>query len=91
MTKAEFAKALAERNDLSQSQADKIVGDVLDIITDALKAGDKVAFTGFGNFSISKRAAREGVNPRVPGEKIQIPARNAVKFTPGAALKSAVN
>jgi DNA-binding protein HU-beta len=91
MTKSEFAKTLAERNDLSQGQAEKITNDVLDIITEALKAGDKIAFTGFGNFSISKRAAREGVNPRVPGEKIQIPARNAVKFSPGAGLKSAVN
>ncbi|MFZ2969879.1 MAG: HU family DNA-binding protein, partial [Minisyncoccia bacterium] len=51
---------------------------------------EKVAFTGFGTFSVSKRAARVGVNPQKPGEKIQIPAMTVPKFKAGKSLKDAV-
>ena len=52
--------------------------------------GDKVPLVGFGTFAVSKRAAREGRNPRT-GETVKIAARNAVTFKAGSALKDAVN
>ena len=62
----------------------------LDSVTDALKKGDAVSFTGFGKFSTVKRAARTGVNPRKPGEKVNIPAATVPKFSAGSGLKAAV-
>jgi len=62
---------------------------ILDVITDTLQKGDQVAFTGFGTFSVSRRAAREGINPAT-GEKIQIQAVNVPKFKAGKGLKDAV-
>ncbi|MFC1852133.1 HU family DNA-binding protein, partial [candidate division CSSED10-310 bacterium] len=58
-------------------------------ITGALKGGDKVTFVGFGSFSVVKRKAREGRNPRT-GKKIKIPATKVPKFSAGKALKEAV-
>jgi DNA-binding protein HU-beta len=49
-----------------------------------------VQFSGFGKFSVSHRAAREGVDPRNPGQKIQIPARKVPRFQAGAQLKRSV-
>ena len=54
-----------------------------------MKAGDKVALIGFGTFEVATRAAREGFNPATK-EKVQIPAKNVVKFKAGAALNDAV-
>ena len=62
----------------------------LESVEDALKAGDTVTFTGFGKFSTQHRAARMGVNPRNPGEKVHIPAATVPKFSAGSALKAAV-
>jgi DNA-binding protein HU-beta len=62
----------------------------LDSITDTLRRGDSVTFTGFGKFSTAHRAAREGVNPRNPSQKVQIAAANVPKFSAGSSLKSAV-
>ena len=59
------------------------------MIEETLKRGGEVSFTGFGKFSVSKRSAREGVNPQT-GEKINIAARNVPKFSAGSALKKAV-
>ena len=58
--------------------------------TEELKKGNKISIVGFGTFAVSERAAREGRNPRT-GETVQIAARRAVTFKPGAALKEAVN
>ena len=60
-------------------------------MTDALKRGDTITFTGFGKFSTSQRAAREGVNPRNPSQKVRIPAATVPKFSAGKGLKDAVN
>jgi DNA-binding protein HU-beta len=81
---------VAQRSGLSNRDAAKAVDAFLDSITDALKKGDAVTFTGFGKFSTAHRAAREGVNPRKPGEKVQIPAATVPKFSAGSTLKSAV-
>ena len=57
---------------------------------DELAKGNDVAISGFGSFKVSKRAAREGRNPQT-NEKIKIPARKAVTFKAGSALKDIVN
>ena len=90
MTKQEFVDQVATKSGLSRRDAAKAVDAFLDSITDALKNGDSVSFTGFGKFSTAHRAAREGVNPRNRGEKVSIAAANVPKFSAGSALKSAV-
>ncbi len=90
MTKQEFVAEVARRSQLSNRDAGKAVEAVLDTITDTLKGGGDVAFTGFGKFSTQQRAARMGVNPRNPGEKVHIPAARVPKFSAGSGLKSAV-
>ncbi len=89
MTKQEFVDAVAERAGISKRDAGEAVDAMLDTLTDTLKRGDSVTFTGFGKFSSSARAARMGVNPRT-GERVQIQATTVPKFTAGSALKSAV-
>jgi len=89
MTKAEFVAKLAEKSELKKSEAEKAVNAFLETVTEALKAGDKVVFTGFGSFEVTERAAKEGRNPST-GEKIQIKATKAPKFKAGKGLKDAV-
>jgi len=90
MTKGEFIDEVASRTGLSKKDAGAAVDAVLGTISDTLKKGGDVAFTGFGKFSVANRAARTGVNPRNPGEKVKIPASKAPKFTAGSGLKAAV-
>ena len=90
MTKQEFVDAVASKASLSRRDAGNAVEAVLDTITETLKRGDSVTFTGFGKFSTAHRAAREGVNPRNPGQKVQIPAATVPKFSAGSQLKTAV-
>jgi len=90
VTKQEFVDAVASKAGLSRRDAGSAVDAVLDTITDTLKSGDSVTFTGFGKFSTSQRAAREGVNPRNPSQKVHIPAATVPKFSAGSQLKSAV-
>jgi DNA-binding protein HU-beta len=89
VTKQEFVEQVASKSGLSRSDATKAVDAVLDSITDALRSGNDVSFTGFGKFSASARKARQGVNPRT-GEKVNIPATTVPKFTAGSQLKQAV-
>jgi DNA-binding protein HU-beta len=90
MTKQEFVDKIASKTDLSRRDAAKAVDAVLDTITESLTGGEEVAFTGFGKFSTQRRAARQGVNPRNPSEKVQIPAATVPRFSAGSQLKSAV-
>jgi DNA-binding protein HU-beta len=90
VTKQEFVDAVASKASISRRDAGNAVDAVLDTITDTLKRGDSVTFTGFGKFSTAHRAAREGVNPRNPGQKVHIPAATVPKFSAGSQLKSAV-
>ena len=89
MTKAEFIDKVADKSGLTKRDAAAAVDAFLDSITEALKAGDAVSFTGFGKFSAQKRAARQGVNPRT-GERVQIPAAIVPKFSAGSQLKQAL-
>ena len=90
MTKQEFVAEVARRSQLTARDAGKAVDAFLETITDTLKGGGDVAFTGFGKFSAQPRAARAGVNPRNPTEKVHIPAARVPKFSAGSSLKSAV-
>lgn len=90
MNKSEFVSRVAKNTGVTSAEAQRLVQAVLDEISDALKAGDDVAFAGFGKFTVSERAARTGVNPQDPSKKVQIPARRVPRFTPGAVLKEAV-
>lgn len=90
MNKAELVAAVADHSGLTKVDAEKAVDSVFDAITAALKAGEDVRLVGFGSFSISARAAREGRNPRT-GQTITIEASKQPKFTAGKGLKDAVN
>ena len=90
MNKAELVNAISEKAALSKKDAEKAVAAVLDGITEALKAGDKVALVGFGTFETRERPARKGRNPRTK-EEITIPATTAPAFKAGKALKDAVD
>ena len=90
MTKQEFVDKIASKTDLSRRDAAKAVDAFLDTVTDALKGGDDVSFTGFGKFSTQHRKARQGVNPRNPSQKVEIPAATVPKFSAGSQLKQAV-
>ena len=90
MTKQEFVDQVASRSGLSKRDASKAVDAFLDSVTETLKRGDSVSFTGFGKFSTAHRAARQGVNPRNPSQKVQIPAATVPKFSAGSSLKSAL-
>jgi len=89
MTKAELVGKIAEGAELTKAQAEKAATVFLDGIVEALKAGDKVTFVGFGTFSVNDKAARVGRNPQT-GAEIKIPAKKAVKFKVGKAFLEAV-
>jgi len=89
VTKQEFVDQIADRAGLSKKDAAGAVDAFLDAVEDALKRGSEVSFSGFGKFSVSQRAAREGRNPAT-GERIQIAASRVPRFTAGAGLKKAV-
>lgn len=89
MTKRELIDIVAKKANLTNKAARDAFQAVINSIRDALKRGEKVVITGFGTFSIRKRAARTGRNPKT-GEKITISARKAPGFTPGKTLKKAV-
>jgi DNA-binding protein HU-beta len=90
VTKQEFVDRVATKSGLSKRDASKAVDAFLDSVTEALKRGDSVAFTGFGKFSTAQRAARQGVNPRNPTQKVQIPAATVPRFSAGSGLKQAL-
>lgn len=90
MTKAEMISTLAEKNELTKAQTERVFNSIFDMFKNELAKGNDVAISGFGSFKVSKRAAREGRNPQT-NEKIKIPARKAVTFKAGSALKDIVN
>jgi DNA-binding protein HU-beta len=89
LTKQEFIKKVADRSGLTDRDAGKAVDAFMETVTETLKSGDSINFTGFGKFSAADRAARQGVNPRT-GERVQIAATTVPKFSAGSQLKAAV-
>jgi DNA-binding protein HU-beta len=90
MTKNELADQIAERTGVAASQARQMVEATIEVVSDELAAGGEVALAGFGKFSISHRAAREGRNPST-GDTIKIGASKAAKFSAASALKKRLN
>jgi DNA-binding protein HU-beta len=89
VTKSELVDQVADRADLTKQDAARAVEAVLATVEDALRRGSEVTLSGFGKFHVGERGARQGVNPRT-GERIQIAASRAPRFTAGSGLKSAV-
>jgi DNA-binding protein HU-beta len=90
VTKSEFVDAINDRMEgLSRKQAGDAVDAMLETITETLKRGSEITFSGFGKFHVAERGAREGVNPRT-GDRMQIPASKVPRFTAGSGLKNAV-
>ena len=90
MNRKELAAALAKKSGKSNADADRTIGTFVDVISDALKKGESITLVGFGTFSVKKRAARTGRNPRT-GAEIKIKAAKVPAFKAGATLKAAVN
>jgi len=89
MKKQDFIKAVATKASLSQDAVSKALASMIGVITSELKVGRDVNITGFGAFKVSKRAARNGVNPRT-GASIKIPAMKSPVFRAGKTLKESV-
>jgi|TARA_Y100000294_G_scaffold176579_2_gene199361 DNA-binding protein HU-beta len=90
VNKNDLVASVAGAAELSKADAAKAVDCVFETITNSLANAGEVRLVGFGTFSVARRRASEGRNPRT-GEKIQIPASNQPKFKAGKALKEAVN
>lgn len=90
MKKVELIEAVAAKAGITKADAGRAVDATFDAIKCALVKGDKVPLVGFGTFGVSERAARKGHNPQT-GAVVNIPARTAVTFKAGSALKEAVN
>ena len=89
MNKAELIDAVADNADLSKAAAGRALDAALEAITKALKKKDTVTLVGFGTFSVRKRSARIGRNPKT-GEEIKIKASKVPGFKAGKALKDAI-
>ena len=90
MNKNDLISAVADDSGLSRSDATKAVEGVFDSIQKTLSNGDEVRLVGFGTFSVAKRKASTGRNPRT-GEPMTIKASTQPKFKAGKGLKDAVN
>lgn len=90
MNKSELVDAIASDSGLTKADAQRAVNSFVTVVGGALKAEDRVALVGFGSFSISKRAERQGRNPQT-GKAITIKAKNIVKFKAGSELADKVN
>lgn len=89
MNKSELIAKMAEDAGVTKTQAGAALESFTDAVTKTLKKGDKVTLVGFGTFSVSKRAARTGRNPRT-GEEIKIKAKKVAKFKAGKELSSKI-
>ena len=90
MNKTELVAAIAEKAELSKKDSEKALKAFIDVVTDELKAGEKIQLVGFGTFEVAERAERTGRNPQ-SGKEMTIPASKAPKFKAGKALKDIVN
>lgn len=90
MNKSELIEHIAKQADISKAAAGRALEAVIGGVKTTLKKGGSVSLVGFGTFSVSKRAARSGRNPRT-GAAIKIKAAKVPKFRAGKALKDGVN
>lgn len=90
MNKTQLIETLASRTNLEKVAIEKVLQAFEDLVVEKLKSGSEVVLTGFGTFSARRRAARMGVNPQNPSQKIEIPAVTVAKFKAGKSLKDAL-
>lgn len=90
MNKTELVEHIAKHSDISKAAATRALESIVDAVKKTLKKGGTVSLVGFGSFSVGKRAARTGRNPRT-GAAIKIKAAKVPKFKPGKTLKDHLN
>lgn len=90
MNKIELISRIARENGVSKVEAEKMIESITDIITNSLKKGEKVGWTGFGAFLVSRRGERNGRNPHT-GETIRIAASSVPRFRAGKEFKKSVS
>ncbi|MBO47980.1 HU family DNA-binding protein [SAR86 cluster bacterium] len=91
MNKADLIEVIAGQTGSTKVDAAKALDVIVDAVSGELAKGGSVSLVGFGTFSVRHRAARDGINPQNPSQKIHIPAANVPVFKAGKALKAAVN
>lgn len=89
MNKAELIAKISEDTELTKGQANAVIDSFVDTVTKTLRGGGKVTLVGFGTFSVSKRIARNGRNPK-SGEAIKIKAKRVAKFKAGKELSARI-
>jgi len=87
MTKKDMIEIIAKKSEMTKKQAGLALSSMVDGITEALQAGEKVTFIGFGTFRVKERKARTGINPQTK-KKIKIAAKKVPVFKPSVALKA---
>lgn len=90
MNRTELIAAMAVKNEMTKTDNEKALVAFMDVVKEELAKGGTIALVGFGNFEVTERSAREGINPQTK-EKIQIPSSKAPKFKASKNLKEAVN
>ena len=90
MTKADLVEGVYQKIGFSKKEAADLVDIVFDTMKDALKNGEKLKISGFGNFLVREKTSRMGRNPKT-GQSIQITARRVLTFKPSQVLRSQVN
>jgi DNA-binding protein HU-beta len=90
VNKTELVEHIAKHSDISKAAATRALESIVDAVKKTLKKGGTVSLVGFGSFSVGKRAARTGRNPRT-GAAIKIKAAKVPKFRPGKTLKDHLN
>src|SRR3954447_17500187 len=90
LNKSDLASRVSEESGLSNGDAKAAIEKTFDLIAQSVASGDEVNISGFGKFSTTQRAARQGRNPQT-GETIDIAASTAPKFSAAGAFKNAVN
>lgn len=89
INKDALVHAIVEKTELTKKDVEAVIETLIDTVTAEIRKGNKVTLTGFGTFKVSKRAARQGINPQTKAP-ITIPAMSVPKFTAGKTLKEAV-
>lgn len=89
MNKSELVEKLAKDAGITKTQANAALDSFTEAVTKTLKKGDKVTLVGFGTFSVTKRAARNGRNPKT-GSVIKIKAKKVARFKAGKLLSSKI-
>jgi DNA-binding protein HU-beta len=90
MTKTDMINDLAKKLGVTKRLAGDFLTTFVELVITSVKKGDDVRLTGFGTFSVSHRAARTGVNPQNPSQKIQIPAMDVPRFKAGSDFRKAL-